>query len=190
MRANSVLTERCRGSAPPTPPIHSFPEPAAANLWVGNNLHSFQIKFHVGKKEGDAHIRTHRGSGTCSAHIHFLVAKKPTKIIRIFLASCDNNIANIQLPHANQPDRNDKIGNAHSLWENAPKILGTKMCENEAAFDGLQWRRSVEGENGASCESIARLVLLCIPHARPNERQSASHARTAMAARRRPGQIF
>ena len=67
------------------------------DLRVGNNLHSFQIKFHVRKKEGDAHIgrNTPRLGDTISAH-SVSGCKKATKIVCIYL-----NIANIQLPHAN-----------------------------------------------------------------------------------------
>ena len=53
-----------RGQAEGGPSLLPF------DLWVGNNLHGFQIKFHVRKKEGDAHIgrNTPRIGDTISAH--------------------------------------------------------------------------------------------------------------------------
>ena len=53
------------------------------NLWVGNNLHGFQIKFHVRKKEGDAHIgrNTPRAArGHDQRTFSFWLPKKATEI--------------------------------------------------------------------------------------------------------------
>ena len=52
------------------------------DLWVGNNLHGFQIKFLVRKKEGDAHIgrNTLRLGDTISAHSVSVCQKKATEI--------------------------------------------------------------------------------------------------------------
>ena len=87
----AVRAARLQKGATPTTTTRGGRTLPPSDLWVGNNLHGFQIKFHVSKKEGNAHEKTPWFGDMFSAR-SVSGCKKATKI----------NIANIYNMPTNQ----------------------------------------------------------------------------------------